>query len=190
MQQKVLKKKLVLKKQIKQLLSKVLLTIIIFLVGMIIVKDNPKTKIFIQENIYEKSFKFTKIKNLYQKYFGNIFSIENLIYEELPVFSEQMTYTSKNTYKDGVALTVQSGYMVPSLEKGIVVYIGEKEEYGQTIIIEQTNGIDVFYSNITTEDIKLYDYIEKGEYIGQTKTDKLYLVFQKNGTILDYKDYI
>lgn len=190
MQNKVLKKKLILKKQIKQTLSKILITIIIFLIGMILTKTNPKYKIFIQENIYENSFRFTKINELYKKYFGNLLSLDNIIYEETPVFNENITYTEKNTYKDGVALTVSTGYMVPSLENGIVVYIGNKEEYGQTIIIEQTNGIDVFYSNITNENIKLYDYIEKGEYVGQTKTDKLYLVFQKNGTILNYQDYI
>ena len=80
--------------------------------------------------------------------------------------------------------------MVPCLNNGIVVYIGEKEEYGQTIIVEQANGIDVFYANITADGIKLYDYVEKGEYLGQTKSDKLYLIFQKNGRILNYQDYI
>lgn len=190
MSNKVLKKKLVLKKTIKNTITKTLITIIIFLIGMILVKQNPKNKILIQENIYENSLKFTKAKQLYEKYFGSIFSIDNLIYEDVPVFNEQITYTEKHAYKDGVALTVQSKYMVPSLESGIVVYIGEKENYGQTIIIEQTNGIDVFYSNITTTNINLYDYIEKGDYVGETLSDKLYLVFQKNGVVLNYNDYI
>lgn len=190
MTNKALKKKLVLKKQVKNILQRVLLTVIIFLIGMICVKLNPENKILIQKNVYEKSLKFTKTKQLYKKYFGDLFSIDKLIYEEKPVFNEKIAYKEKNTYKDGVALTVAQNYMVPSLESGIVVYIGDKEDYGQTIIIEQVNGIDVFYSNITTDNIKLYDYIEKGEYIGQVKTDKLYLVFQKNGTVIDYKEYI
>ena len=80
--------------------------------------------------------------------------------------------------------------MVPALESGIIIFIGEKENYGETIIIEQTNGIDVFYSNITKNNFKLYDYVEKGTYLGETKDDKLYLIFQKNGEVLNYKDYI
>lgn len=80
--------------------------------------------------------------------------------------------------------------MVPSIESGIVVYIGEKKDYGNTIVIEQINGIDVFYSNIEIPNIKLYDYIEKGEYLGQTKTEKLYMVFQKDGEIINYDEYI
>lgn len=190
MQKKVLKKKLILKKQLKQIISKLLITIIIFLIGMISVKNEPQTKNFIKENIYEKSLKFTKVRSLYDKYFGDFLAIDKIVYEESPVFNENITYLSKNTYKDGVALTVTKGYMVPTLESGIVVYIGDKEEYGKTIIIEQIDGVDVFYSNITTENIKLYDYIEKGQYIGQVENNKLYLVFQKNGEILDYKQYI
>ena len=187
---KVLKKKLMLKKKIKIVLNKILLTIIIFLIGMILLKKNPSLKVIITENLYEKSFRFTKTKQLYQKYFGNIFSIDKIITEETPVFNEKISYSSKSAYKDGVALSVTKNYMVPILESGIVVYIGEKEEYGQTIIIEQTNGIDVFYSNITTDNVKLYDYVEKGKLLGQTKSDKLYLVFQKDGVVLDYKEYI
>lgn len=190
MPNKVLKKKLVLKKSVTIFITKLSIIIIIFLLGMILVKQTPKYKVTIQEKIYENSLKFTKARDLFNKYFGSIFSIDSIIYEEKPVFNENITYTEKHTYKDGVALTVSTNYMVPSLETGIVVYIGDKENYGQTIIIEQVNGIDVFYGNVSTTNLKLYDYVEKGDYIGETTTDKLYLVFQKNGVVLDYKEYI
>lgn len=190
MENKKLKKKLVLKQKIKIILTKIMLTIIVFLVGMIILKENPSTKKFIEKNIYEKSLKFTKMRQAYDKYFGDIFSMEKIIYEEKPVFSEKIAYTKLTTYKDGVALSVNENYMVPAIESGIVVFIGNKDEYGQTLVIEQTNGIDVFYSNITTDNIKLYDYIEKGSYIGAVKSKKLYLVFQKDGKILNYKNYL
>lgn len=190
MPNKVLKKKLILKKQVKVFITRILLTVLLFLVGMIIVKQNPKNKILIQENIYENSLKFTKTKELYNKYFGNILDVDKLMYEEVPVFNEKINYKDKHVYKDGVALTVSNKYMVPTLESGIVIYIGEKEGYGQTIILEQTDGIDVFYANIEPTNIKLYDYIEKGDYLGETKSNKLYLVFQKDGQVLDYKKYI
>ena len=79
--------------------------------------------------------------------------------------------------------------MVPILESGVVVFIGEKENYKNTIIVEQTNGVDVFYGNIKSNNIKLYDYVEKGELLGEVNKE-LYLVFQKNGEYLDYKKYI
>ena len=56
------------------------------------------------------------------------------------------------------------------------------------LILLQVNGIDVFYSNIEPININIYDYIEKGELLGQVKTNKLYMLFQKDGKNIDYKD--
>lgn len=190
MQQKTIKKKLVLKKEIKQLISKILISIIIFLSASIIIKDNPKYKNILKEKIYEDSFKFTKLKTIYEENFGTFLSLDKIIKEEQPVFSEKISYTNKEKYYDGVELTVESNYLVPTIESGIIVYIGQKENYGNTIIVEQINGIDVFYANIEPINLKIYDYVEKGELLGETKTNKLYLMFQKNGQIVDYKNYV
>ena len=178
------KKRLVLKEKVKVFINKVLITILIFLVGMILVKDNSKYKNNIINNVYEKSFKFTKLKDLYEKYFGKIVS------EDEKVFNEKLSYKKLSKYKDGVKLDVSNKYMVPSLESGIVVFIGEKEGYGNTIIVEQVNGVDVYYSNINPSNIKLYDYIEKGKLLGEVKDNKLYMVFQKDGKYLNYKKYL
>jgi len=185
-----IEEKLVLKKSIRKVLNKVLITIIIFLIGMIAVKKNPHLKETLKENVYEKSFKFTKTKNLYEKYFGNILSLDKVIKEEQPVFSEKLTFEKSESYQNGVKLKVTDNYMVPILESGIVVFIGEKENYGNTVIIEQIDGIDTFYSNISINDIKLYDYMEKGELLGEAKDNKLYLSFQKDGKYLDYQKYL
>lgn len=190
MQRKTIKKRLVLKTEVKILLSKILISIIIFLSAAIIVKQHPEYKTVIKTKIYEDSFKFTKLKSLYEEYFGEILSLDKIIKEEQSVFNEEIAYSSKQSYLDGVELTVQNNYLVPALESGIVVFIGEKENYGNTIIIEQTNGIDVFYSNINSIDINIYDYVEKGELLGETKSNKLYLLFQKDGEILNYQDYV
>ena len=190
MNTKTVKKKLVLKKHIRRFLNRLLITIIIFLIALISIKENPSLKSVIIENVYEKSFQFTKIKQLYQKYFGNILSVDKIVAEETPVFNEKLSYSQKHMYKDGVALSVSKNYMVPVLESGIVVFIGEKEDYGNTVIIEQIDGVDVFYGNINTTDIKLYDYIEKGSLLGEVKDQKLYLVFQKDNKYLDYNEYI
>lgn len=187
---KSVKEKLVLKKSIRNTLNRFLITIIIFLVGMILVKQNPKLKEVLKENIYEKSFKFTKSKKFYEKYFGNILSLDKVIKEEQPVFSEKLSFEKSEDYEKGVKLKVSKNYMVPTLESGIVVFIGEKEKYGNTVIIEQVDGVDTYYANIKTNNIKLYDYIEKGELLGETNGTNLYLVFQKNGEYLDYKKYI
>ena len=190
MNNKIIVEKLVLKKKIKIILNKLLLTIIIMLIGMIITKNNPKLKKYIKENIYEKSFKFTKSKEVYEKYFGNVLSIDKVIKETKPVFSEKLSFLKEEKYNNGVKLKVNDNYLVPNLESGIIVFVGEKENIGNSIIIEQVDGIDTMYSNIKNNKYKLYDYIEKGELLGEVNGDNLYIKIKKNGEYLDYKNYI
>lgn len=190
MDKKTVRKKLVLKKNIRRFLTRLMLTIIIALIGLIAIKSSPNIKKIIVKNVYEKNFNFGVAKNVYQKYFGNVLPISKVIQEEQPVFNEKLTYKSHNTYKDGCVLNVTDNYMVPAIESGVIVFLGEKEEYGQTIIIEQIDGVEVFYSNVEPVELKLYDYVEKGKLLGEVKGKKLYMVFSKDGKYLDYKDYI
>lgn len=184
-----MKEHLVLRKEIKNLLSKLLLSVIIFLIGMILVKTNPKLKENIKKTIYEESLPFQKLKSTYEKYLGKVLSVEKIT-KEKEVFNETLAYDNLKKYKDGVKLNVSDNYMVPIIESGVVVFIGEKENYGNTIIIEQVDGIDTFYGNVKINNIKLYDYVEKGELLGEATNNTLYLVFQKDGVYLDYKEHI
>lgn len=140
---------------------------------------------YIKKYLLETNFEFSKINILYNKYIGKL-TDENT---EVVSGNQLLEYTSKEKYNDGVKLTVSENYNVNLLESGIVVYIGEKEGYGNTIIVQQSNGIDAWYGNIENVDVKIYDYIEKGTIIGNVNKT-LYLVFQKNGEILNYEDYI
>ena len=38
--------------------------------------------------------------------------------------------------------------------------------------------------------VKLYDYVEKNTYLGQTKDNYLYLVYSQDGQFIDYKEYL
>ena len=71
----------------------------------------------------------------------------------------------------------------------MVVFIGDKENYGKTVIIESLEGIDYWYCNIHNTSLKLYDYVEKGTLVGEVQND-LYMVFSKDGNYLNYEEYI
>lgn len=176
-----------IKKYTTGLISRVLITVIIFLTTLIMTKNNATLKDLINKNVYTTNFKFAKAKKIYNKYFGKYFAQPK---EVSQVFSEKINYTKSNIYKDGVKLTVASNYLVPALESGIVVFIGEKEGYGNTLIIEQIDGVEVWYSNIEIKDVKMYDYVEKGSLIGEVKDKNLYLLFEKDGKYLSYKKYL
>ena len=173
---------------IKRFLIKSMICMILFLIFLICNKKIVNFDSFIYDNLYTKSFSFAKVNSWYEKYFGNLFPINTV--EDVKVFSETLTYKGKKEYKDGVMLEVSDNYLVPSINNGIVVYIGEKPDYGKTIIIEDEEGIDIWYSNINLLNINMYDYIKKGEYVGEAIDNKLIMVFQKDGKKEDYSKYI
>ena len=173
--------------RIKIYLSKTLITVIITLVFLILIKANNKFKNNFYKYVFDNNFSFSTISNIYNKYFGNIIEIPT--FNDKTVFNEKINYKSKEKYLDGVKLEVDKNYLINAQESGIVVFVGEKENYGNVIIIQQINGIDMWYGNINNSNVKLYDYVEKGKAIGDV-SDYLYLVYKKNGNILNYEDYI
>lgn len=174
-----------------RILTKFCITIILTLITLITLKSNSKYKATFYQYVYDTHLSFATINATYQKYFGSPLPFQELWENNAePVFNETLIYTEQHKYKDGVELTVGNQYLVPVLESGMVVFIGEKEGYGNTLIVQQMDGIDIWYCNLGTVSVKLYDYVEKGSLLGETATDKLYLVYKKNGTVLNYEEHI
>ena len=69
------------------------------------------------------------------------------------------------------------------------MFIGPKEEYDNVIIIQRIDGIDEWYGNISNVNVKLYDYVKKGSLLGEVY-DYLYLVYKKDGNVLNYEEYL
>ena len=70
------------------------------------------------------------------------------------------------------------------IASGIVVFIGEKEDLGNTIIIQGNDGVDIWYSNITENDIKVYDYVEAGSILGSSNSENIYITITKDGEFI------
>ena len=171
-------------------LTKFLLVIILTLITLIAIKKDIKFKELFYKYIYEDSINFAKINEYYEKIFGSYIPFEDTTNKVTPVFNEKLTFISSNKYLDGVKLTVEKNYLVPVLQSGLVVYIGEKEGYGNTVIVQGIDGIDIWYGNVNNISISLYDYIDKKSLLGTTKDDVLYLVYKKDGEILNYEEYL
>lgn len=178
------------KSYFKSFINKLFVCIIIFLMLIIVVKKNPVLRDKIYSFIYENNISFSSFKSFYDDTLGGVLPFDNVVSDDtISVFSESLSYKEKSDYNDGVKLLVDSNYLVPVIESGIVVYMGEKDKYGYTIIVQQNDGVDAWYSNINSN-IKLYDYVEKGTLLGEANSNDIYLYFQKNGEFIDYKKYI
>ena len=69
------------------------------------------------------------------------------------------------------------------------MYLGDKDNLGNTCIIQGVDGVDIWYSNIDTSNLTLYDYVSKGDMLGTTLSDKLYLTLEKDNEFIDYETY-
>lgn len=176
------------KKYIKSFVTRSLVCVILFLLISIVCNFSDKNLLWFKNNIYDNNINFTFFNKIYKKYINKYLPFD--LYDEKIVMSDKFIYSDKEKYLNGVKLNVGKNYNMKSLCGGIVVYIGDKEGLGNTVIIQGTDGVDYWYSNLDNLSIKLYDYIEKDVLIGNTKDEYVYLNFLKDGKYLDYEKYI
>jgi len=165
--------------------------IILFLILGILSKKDLQYKEVIKENLYQKSFSFSTFKTLYTRYLGGIFPMDGVFsLKTVPVFDEDLQYSEATSYEEGVKLKVGISYLVPSTSSGVVVYLGEKEKYGNVVMIENEEGIDIWYGNLCNPLVSLYDIVSVGTYLGEACDEAIYLVYSDGSKYLNYQDYL
>lgn len=167
-----------------KLVKRTLLSMIILLAILITCNLNSEFKNSVKHYVFETDFNFSKINAIYQKYILDLKKETDKV-TTLVSKNKEIDYKEEIEENDGVTLLVGENYAIKALESGLVTQIEEDK-----IKVQQSNGIDVIYSNVIINDIKIYDYIEKNTLIGTSKTDRFHLSFYKNGEVIDYKPYI
>jgi len=172
-------------------LSKALVLVVITLVTLITLKSNPNLRNEVYKKVFQNNMSFAKINEVYKKYFGSSLPLaDNVTASTELVSSTKIEYSDISKYKDGAKLTVKENYVVPALDSGLIIFAGKKDDYGNTIIVQRPDNVEVWYAGLKEVNVSLYDYIKKGEIIGETKDKTLYMVFTKEGKALDYQKYI
>ena len=170
--------------------NRFLITCLLTVLVLIFCKRDYKFKKSFSDFVMGVNFNFSYINNLYSKYIGNsIFFSDFFDDKTSPVFNEELSYNSFEPYMDGVRVFVTGSYSVPSFNDGIVVFVGKKDGYGDVVIVNQSDGVDVWYGNLSSINVNLYDFVSKGSLLGSC-SDSLFLVFKKDGNVLNYEDFI
>ena len=167
--------------------SKILISIIFVLSSLIFTNISDKTYALYKDNVINNNIRFSKIRRTYEKYFGKI--VPNKTDNTKAVFNEVENNYKIEPYLDGEKLTYNGETNIVAIQSGIVVYIGEKENLGNTVIIQGIDDADIWYSGIKNCNLKLYDYVSKDKVIGQVD-DTLDLNIIKNKNHLKYDEYI
>ena len=166
------------KKIIKPILYKLLgklFTISIFTMIIITLSNtNQKFRNFLINDILNNTMDFSKVNNAIDEV-TNVFNTIDT--------TQTMNDINKNKnieeYKDGYIYHLENNSNILLKDSGIVTYIGNKDDYLNTIVVQQSNGYYAWYGNVS-EKVKLYDYIEKNEIIGTTNGDFYYYVLYKD----------
>ena len=172
------------------ILIKSLIVILLFLLSMIFIRQNDKNKKIFKEKVYNNSLSFAKIYNLYSKYLGDALPFKDTIKDDTKkVSNEKITYSSIKKEGDDYLLVVPSNYTLQSIKSGIVIEVKKDDKYKNMVKIQDKSGVNITYKNLNEVEVKLYDYVEKGEILGSV-SNKLYINFEKDGKYLSYEKYL
>jgi murein DD-endopeptidase MepM/ murein hydrolase activator NlpD len=176
-------------KIISNIFTKILISIILILLVCIYIKVDNKGTANIKKYLFNDSLKFTKINNLFNDKIGKIIPEVKNNDTNMVFNSNELKNKNYSKYYDGIKLNIDKNNPISALYGGLVVFIGNKDNYNNTIIIQGNNGIDYWYGNITNTNVNLYDYIEKDTIIGESSDNYIYIVLEKDGKYLNYDEY-
>ena len=190
MSKKETEKKSFTSKFIYSILVKTLIVVVLFLASLIYIKQSDKNKNNFKNVVYNNSLSFAKIYNVYKKYLGDVIPFKNIFKDNTKlVSSEKLTYKSITKKDNGYLLSISNNYTVSSITSGIVIENKKDSNYINMITVQDKNGLNITYGILNDINVKLYDYIEKGEIIG-VASDKLYLSFKKDNKYLSYEEVL
>lgn len=174
----------------------ILLLVITFLTFQ---ASHPYAKLsqeFIRESI-TREFNFDGLYNWYKDKFSGYPAI-------LPTFAikekeDNSSYTLQSPISNppikmtqtklGLYLDTAANEAVLSIGKGIVIYVGNQEKLGKTIMIRHQNGFESTYAMLENIDIEMDDWVEPGELIGSADT-KMYFAIKNQFRYLNPLDVI
>ncbi|MFS0822546.1 peptidoglycan DD-metalloendopeptidase family protein [Bacillus sp. 1P02SD] len=162
-------------------LFKILLSAILVLsLGIIFKNQSPKfenVRHFVSSTM-ETEFQFAAVTEWYKDTFGSPLAL-------IPINQnkEQSNTATPGKYAipaagkvtetfeaNGQGVIVETdSKVVESMNSGYVKEVSVKGELGKTVVIKHSDGSETWYGNLGSVDVKLYDYVEKGQEVGKVE---------------------
>ncbi|MBS4222572.1 M23 family metallopeptidase [Lederbergia citrea] len=130
----------------------------------------------------EKEFQFAAVSNWYEGKFGKPLALLPEKNTENPVHSsEQVDYAVPVSGKilaqfsddgRGIILETGTGAEVKTMTGGIVVFAGNKEDIGHTVIIQHPDQSESWYGKLDAISVKPREKVEAGKIIGTVSSGK------------------
>lgn len=163
-------------------LTKLLLSIIIVLVCLIATNFNNDLRELFKREVLEENINFGDLNSFYNKMMlgtEETKEVAQIIIDDTDMIEENGRYK----FNYGV------DYPVEVLAPGIIVYSGEKDNLGSTVIVQGNDGVDIWYSGITLSGYSLYDYVSIGDILGNSNELYVTISIVDDGKLLKYEEY-
>ena len=134
--------------------------------------------------MFEKNFNFASFKKWYQKIGGK----ENIKENTQMVFYENDSLDEEKRSDNGYDVLVKSDSHITAFSGGVVVFVGNKDVYNKTVIVQGSDGYDIWYANLNEINIKMYDYVSKDDIIGSANEKYTYII-TKDNKYYSYDEY-
>ncbi|WLR44082.1 M23 family metallopeptidase [Bacillus carboniphilus] len=184
--------------KIDRFLFKMLLSACLVLIVAIIYKqdapffDNAKVVI---EDTMEQEFQYAMVANWYQEQFGSPLAFFDGStkgkMDSIDYVVPASGIVTESFLDNGQGIQVETvNKEVEAVGEGIVVFVGEKENLGRTVILQHSDGTDTWYGELGDIQVSLYDYVDRGSSLGSVKKEEeekgtYYFAIQKDDTFID-----
>ena len=168
----------------KKFITKILYCLIFLFGSLIFTSINDEYLVLYKKYVFEDTFNFMEFKDFYEK----LSAPAKKESKEKMVFGSSFEYTNITPYQDGQNLKIGTDVPINTLTGGIVVFVGAKEGFNNTVIVQGSDGYDIWYGNLENVDISIYDYVDAGKIIASA-SDNLYLLITKDSKYYTYEEY-
>lgn len=152
---------------------------LVLIVAIIFQNDGKYFEPFkeVVQSALEQDFQFAAVSEWYEDKFGKPLALLPFSNDKKEPDSEQIEpeyalpaagRILQEFEANGQSITIETekGETVSAMKEGVVRFIGEKEGFGKTVIIQHSDKSESWYGNLHSIDADLYQFIEKGASVG------------------------
>lgn len=129
------------------------------------------------KNALERDFQFAAVSEWYEDKFGKPLALLPFSHDKKDADSEKIEpeyalpaagriLQEFEANGQSIMIETKKGETVSAMKEGFVRFIGEKEGFGKTVIIQHSDKSESWYGNLHSIDAELYQFIEKGASVG------------------------
>jgi stage IV sporulation protein FA len=160
-----------------------LLSAVIVLGLAIILKSNSPIASEVRtglSKVYNSEFQFASIQKWYEDRFGSPIAFlpqlnnkkETVDSVDYGVPATGKVLQSFKTDGQGILIQTELNQKVEAIDGGNVIFVGEKDDLGQTVIVQHADGSESWYGKLSSTNVKYMERVDSKKVLGTVTPDE------------------